>query len=55
MDKQLGMMFEFIKNKFSEFAPEFKFSKRLDNLEEFITNNEEKSLKNLVFVKQNSN
>ena len=46
---------EFIKNKFSEFAPEFKFSKRLDNLEEFITNNEEKSLKNLVFVKQNSN
>ncbi len=46
---------EFIKNKFSEFAPEFKFLKRLDNLEEFITNNEEKSLKNLVFIKQNSN
>ena len=38
-----------IKNKFSEFAPSFKFVKRLDNVEEFVTNNEEKSLKNLIF------
>lgn len=40
---------EFIKDKFSEFAPTFKFVKRLDNVAEFVTNNEEKSLKNLVF------
>jgi 23S rRNA (cytosine1962-C5)-methyltransferase len=39
----------FIKDKFSEFAPSFKFVKRLDNVEEFVTNNEEKSLKNLIF------
>ena len=40
---------DFIKNKFAEFAPSFKFVKRLDNVEEFVTNNEEKSLKNLIF------
>ncbi len=40
---------EFIKNKFVEFAPFFKFVKRLENVEEFVTNNEEKSLKNLIF------
>lgn len=40
---------DFIKDKFSEFAPTFKFVKRLDNVAEFVTNNEEKSLKNLVF------
>lgn len=40
---------DFIKNKFSEFAPTFKFVKRLENVEEFVTNNEEKSLKNLIF------
>ncbi|MDK2063801.1 class I SAM-dependent methyltransferase [Aliarcobacter butzleri] len=45
----------FIKQKFEEFAPTFKFEKRLENLKEFITNNEEKSLKNLIFKKQNSN
>jgi 23S rRNA (cytosine1962-C5)-methyltransferase len=45
----------FIKEKFKELAPSFKFEKRLENLKEFITNNEEKSLKNLIFVKQNSN
>ncbi len=39
----------FIKDKFSEFAPSFKFVKRLDNVEEFVTDNEEKSLKNLIF------
>ncbi|MCG3670097.1 class I SAM-dependent methyltransferase [Aliarcobacter butzleri] len=46
---------DFIKEKFEEFAPTFKFEKRLENLKEFITNNEEKSLKNLIFKKQNSN
>ncbi|MDN5049021.1 class I SAM-dependent methyltransferase [Aliarcobacter butzleri] len=46
---------DFIKQKFEEFAPAFKFEKRLENLKEFITNNEEKSLKNLIFKKQNSN
>ena len=45
----------FIKEKFKEFAPNFVFEKRLENLKEFITNNEEKSLKNLIFIKQNSN
>jgi 23S rRNA (cytosine1962-C5)-methyltransferase len=40
---------DFIKDKFSEFAPTFKFVKRLENVEEFVTNNEEKSLKNLIF------
>ncbi|KLE03087.1 class I SAM-dependent methyltransferase [Aliarcobacter butzleri] len=45
----------FIKQKFEEFAPTFRFEKRLENLKEFITNNEEKSLKNLIFKKQNSN
>ena len=45
----------FIKQQFKEFAPTFKFEKRLENLKEFITNNEEKSLKNLIFKKQNSN
>lgn len=46
---------DFIKQKFEEFALTFKFEKRLENLKEFITNNEEKSLKNLIFKKQNSN
>lgn len=46
---------DFIKQKFEEFAPTFKFEKRLENLKEFITNNEEKSLKNLILKKQNSN
>ncbi|MFY4786757.1 class I SAM-dependent methyltransferase [Aliarcobacter butzleri] len=46
---------DFIKQKFEEYAPTFKFEKRLENLKEFITNNEEKSLKNLIFKKQNSN
>ncbi|MCT7553573.1 class I SAM-dependent methyltransferase [Aliarcobacter butzleri] len=46
---------DFIKEKFKEFAPTFKFEKRLENLKEFITNNKEKSLKNLIFKKQNSN
>lgn len=40
---------DFIKNKFSEFAPSFKFVKRLENVEEFVAIDEEKSLKNLIF------
>ncbi|WP_121626517.1 class I SAM-dependent methyltransferase [Poseidonibacter antarcticus] len=41
----------FIKNIFEEFAPSFKFVKRLGNLDTFPSNNEEKSLKNLIFKK----
>ena len=41
----------FIIEKFKEFAPNFKFERKLENLSEFITNNEEKSLKNLVFFR----
>ncbi|QFR43195.1 class I SAM-dependent methyltransferase [Sulfurimonas xiamenensis] len=37
-----------------EFAPEFKFVKRLENLKEFASQDEERSLKNLVFKRQNS-
>ncbi len=40
---------EFIKQKFLEFAPSFNFVKKVENVEEFVTNNEEKSLKNLIF------
>jgi 23S rRNA (cytosine1962-C5)-methyltransferase len=43
----------FIKNIFEEFAPAFKFEKRLDNLKTFPSNNEERSLKNLIFKKVN--
>jgi len=39
----------FMKDLFKENAPEFKFVKRLDNLNTFPTNKEEKTLKNLVF------
>lgn len=42
---------DFIKNIFKEFAPAFKFEERLDNLKTFPSNNEEKSLKNLIFKK----
>lgn len=41
----------FLKDIFKEFAPTFSFEKRLDNLSEFITSNEEKSLKTLIFKK----
>ncbi|MBU3013665.1 class I SAM-dependent methyltransferase [Poseidonibacter lekithochrous] len=44
---------DFIKNIFKEFAPSFKFVERLDNLETFPSNNEEKSLKNLIFKQSN--
>lgn len=40
---------EFIKTLFSENAPEFCYIERLENLESFPSNDEEKSLKNLIF------
>ncbi|MFA5461100.1 MAG: class I SAM-dependent methyltransferase [Sulfurimonas sp.] len=40
---------EFIINLFKEFAPEFSFVKRLDNVKEFANFDEQKSLKNLLF------
>ena len=42
----------FIKNIFEEFAPSFKFEKRLDNLETFPCIDDEKTLKNLIFKKE---
>lgn len=44
----------FIINLMREFAPEFKFIKRLENLKEFASTDEERSLKNLVFEKVKS-
>ena len=40
---------EFIIELIKEFAPSFKFVKRLENVKEFASTDEEKSLKNLVF------
>ena len=42
---------DFIKNIFNEFAKEFTYEKRIENLETFEAIDEEKSLKNLVFRK----
>jgi 23S rRNA (cytosine1962-C5)-methyltransferase len=42
----------FIIDLFKEHASNFVFEKRIENLEEFAAKTEEKSLKNLVFVKQ---
>lgn len=42
---------DFIIDLFKEHAPEFHFSHRLENLEEFVSFDEEKSLKNLIFIK----
>jgi 23S rRNA (cytosine1962-C5)-methyltransferase len=39
----------FIINMMQEFAPSFEFVKRLENVPEFASDNEERSLKNLVF------
>lgn len=44
---------EFIIKLIEEFAPSFKFVKRLENVEEFASADEEKSLKNLVFKREN--
>ncbi len=40
----------FLRKKFEEFLPNFRFKKRLKNIEEFPSLDEEKSLKNLVFT-----
>ena len=42
----------FIKNIFSEFANDFVFEKRLENLDTFVAKKKKKALKNLVFIKQ---
>lgn len=42
---------EFIQTLFRENAPEFHFVERLENLESFPANDEERSLKNLIFKK----
>ena len=42
----------FIINMIQEWAPSFKFVKRLENLEEFKSADEDKSLKNLVFQRE---
>ena len=41
----------FIKELFCENAPEFSYIKRLENLESFPTSDEERRLKNLIFIK----
>jgi 23S rRNA (cytosine1962-C5)-methyltransferase len=43
----------FIIDIFKEYAPNFKFMKQLDNVEEFKSLDERRSLKNLVFQKEN--
>jgi 23S rRNA (cytosine1962-C5)-methyltransferase len=43
---------EFIKTLFRENAPEFQYVERLENLESFPEIEEERSLKNLVFIKK---
>lgn len=42
---------DFIKDIFERNAKDFKFLKRLDNLETFPASDEQKSLKNLIFIK----
>jgi 23S rRNA (cytosine1962-C5)-methyltransferase len=42
----------FIKDMITELAPSFKFSHRLENLEEFKSADEQRSLKNLVFLRE---
>jgi 23S rRNA (cytosine1962-C5)-methyltransferase len=43
---------EFIVNLMKEWAPSFKFVKRLKNLKEFASADEDRSLKNLVFQRE---
>lgn len=43
---------EFIIELIKEFAPSFKFVKRLENVEEFASADEDRSLKNLVFKRE---
>lgn len=42
---------DFILNMIKEFSPSFKFSHRLENVAEFASANEDRSLKNLVFIR----
>ena len=43
---------EFIRDLIKELAPSFKFVKRLENVSEFASLDEDRSLKNLVFQRQ---
>ena len=43
---------DFIKNLITELAPSFKFSHRLNNVDEFASIDEDRSLKNLIFTRQ---
>jgi len=43
---------KFIKELFTKNASEFKYIKRLENLDSFPSNDEDKSLKNLIFKKE---
>lgn len=43
---------EFIKELIKELAPSFKFVKRLENVKEFASKDEDRSLKNLVFQRE---
>ena len=43
---------DFIISMIQEYAPSFKFVKRLENVAEFASSDEERSLKNLVFVRE---
>ncbi|MEA3354117.1 MAG: class I SAM-dependent methyltransferase [Campylobacterota bacterium] len=42
---------QYLIDLFKEFAPNFTFEKRVDNLEEFIAIDDERALKNLIFRK----
>ena len=42
---------DFLIRLFGELAPEFTFVKRLENVQEFASQEEERSLKNLVFIR----
>ena len=41
----------FLIDLIEKYAPSFKFSKRLENVPEFASNDEERSLKNLIFIR----
>lgn len=43
---------QFIKELIKELAPSFKFVKRLENVDEFASEDEERSLKNLIFKRE---
>lgn len=43
---------DFIKNLIKELAPSFKFVKRLENVKEFASEDESRSLKNLIFQRK---